>query len=63
MTAQWEQPIRPLEYKYQSDDLATGWSPWLLVVFIRPTHNGYEIMGPNGVVWESSSIFIQEKKA
>ena len=63
MTLPWQQPIRPLEYKFQSDDYPTGWSPWMIVLFIRPTDNGWEIMGPSGVRWTEENAILRDVAA
>jgi len=58
MTHDWQQPLRRLEYQYQRDDGI--YSPWQMVLFIRPLHNGYEIMGINGNVWRDIDVHIRE---
>lgn len=63
MNLPWQQPIRPLEYRFRCDDFASGWSPWLIVLFIRPTDNGWEIMGPNGVRWTEKDAILRDVAA
>lgn len=54
MNHDWQQPIRPLEFRFQHED--GSWSEWLPVLFVRPrtVNGGWEIMSFHGVIHENT---------
>lgn len=61
MNHPWQQPIRPLEYFILSAGPTIDGEPvWYNVMFIRPTDNGFEIIGENGARWNVEDILIKE---
>lgn len=59
MNEPWQQPVRPLEYCFRDEERPAGWSPFLRVLFIRPTAFGFQVMGTSGVVWDWSAVIIR----
>ena len=63
MNHPWQQPIRPLEYAVRNDGLTsegvTDTPFWYFVVFIRPTDDGYQIIGQHGAIWDARAITLR----
>lgn len=63
MNHQWQQPIRPMVYQMlHQPKLPAGvdYNPiWAPVLFIRPTNDGWEIMGEPGCVWGPNHVTLR----
>lgn len=61
MNHPWQQPIRPLEYWILPVNRTDPGNPfWFDVMFIRPTDDGFEVIGENGARWDARAIMIRE---
>jgi len=64
MNHPWQQPIRPLEYAIiNTEPIPAGftYTPfWYTVIFIRPTDDGYQIIGQHGAIWDARAIVLRE---
>lgn len=58
MNHPWQQPIRPLEYRLLESTSKHDF--WYRVMFIRPTDDGYEVIGEHGPKWDARAITIRE---
>lgn len=54
----WQQPSAPLEYSIIKSEAPT--TLWYRVIFIRPTDDGFQIIGENGTRWNVEDILIRE---
>jgi hypothetical protein len=64
MNYHWQQPLHPLQFKYQLEDCT--WSEWAPVLFIRPSefdleHNydEWQIMSLNGVIHSPRTTLLR----
>lgn len=61
---QWQQPITPLEYSVPNPSSPESgpltYHPfWYRVIFIRPTDDGYQVMGQHGAIWDARAIVVR----
>ena len=57
MNHPWQQPIRPLEYRLLESQSKQQF--WYRVLFMRPTDDGYEVIGQHGRRWDSTEIMLR----
>lgn len=64
MNHPWQQPSAPLEYSIINTTAppeGVTYTPfWYRVIFIRPTDDGFEIIGQHGARWDARAIMIRE---
>lgn len=57
MNHPWQQPSAPLEYAIINSESPTTF--WYRVIFIRPTEDGFQVIGENGTRWNVQDILIR----
>lgn len=59
----WQQPITPLEYSIPNPNTkaeeGANHTFWYRVIFIRPTANGYQIIGQHGAIWDARAVVVR----